>query len=202
MAFNRVILTDEYAYFNRQLASYYTRINPQILWQQPENNMFGKKVKQPRLSANYSEDGSLTYVHSGKKHSSLPYPSQIMELRHSIRDLLYRYKIPVGKMDFAVANKYRDGNDYIGWHSDDEGGIDQFYPIVRCSFGASRMFQWRLKGKDDEGKKHKTNVMHLGDGDVMVMMGGFQTKYEHCIPKEKDEMHERINITFRTMKPQ
>ena len=42
-------------------------------------------------------------------------------------------------------NLYHDGNEGIGWHSDDEKSIGDNSPIVSVSIGAERKFSFKHK---------------------------------------------------------
>lgn len=187
------IINDDYAYFFKAVPSYYNRLNPQINWQQLENKAFGKNVKQPRLSANYSLHGTLQYTYGGKERDSLLMPSQVLYMRSVLRDVASKYSMNFGEMNFCVANKYRTGKDYIAWHHDDDPKIDDRFPVVSVSFGTPRLFNWRSK---------ETNISQsvtLHDGDVFVMMPGFQEKFEHTLPRYLTVNSERISLTYRTM---
>ena len=43
-----------------------------------------------------------------------------------------------------LVNKYMNGNDYIGAHSDDESGLDKV-GVVSISYGAERIFGFNIK---------------------------------------------------------
>lgn len=189
------IINEEYAYFFKALPSFYNRVNPQMHWQQLESKMFGKNVKQPCLSQNYSIHGDLKYTYSGKKRDSLIMPSQVLFIRSLLRDVAAKYSMNFGEMNFVVANKYRTGKDYMAWHDDNEEGMDKRFPVVSASFGTARTFVWRNK---DTNLKQSISIT-LYDGDVFVMKPGFQEKYEHSIFKDNKVNSERISLTYRTM---
>jgi alkylated DNA repair dioxygenase AlkB len=95
----------------------------------------------------------------------------------------------------AIVNRYKNGNDGVGWHADVGSNENQEYPIVSMSFGATRYFDVRFK---NEKKKKKRFELH--SGDVIVMMPGTQAMFEHQVPKQKNVKDSRINVTFRVYK--
>ena len=82
-----------------------------------------------------------------------------------------------------LVNLYRDGQDCMGWHSDDEKELGQQPTIASISLGAERKFKI----------KHKhTNEQHdliLQSGSCLIMNGHSQRDYQHCLPKQQ-----RLNI--------
>ena len=90
-----------------------------------------------------------------------------------------------------VLQFYRDGQDGVGWHSDDDVCVEKHPTLVSMSFGESRGFWVRHKTQHDE--RYKFELHH---GDLLVMCGDMQEHYVHKVPKEKDK-GPRINLTFR-----
>ena len=86
---------------------------------------------------------------------------------------------------------YRDGNDSMGLHSDDERDLDPHAPICSVSFGATRMMNWR--SKSGTGREN----LDLCNGDVLIMQHGVQRDWKHGIAKTRKSVGERINLTFR-----
>ena len=90
-----------------------------------------------------------------------------------------------------LVNKYMDGNDYIGAHSDDETGLDTV-GVISISYGAERIFRIRKKETKqhicDEPTTH-CSIIHMG--------GNFQKLYTHEIPIQKKIKEPRISFTFR-----
>lgn len=90
-----------------------------------------------------------------------------------------------------LINRYCDGDDYIGPHSDDEKSLAN-NGVVTLSFGQERIF--RIKDK-----KTKTKIMDVivKDCDMYHMTGEFQKHFTHEIPKQKGAKDVRISLTFR-----
>jgi alkylated DNA repair dioxygenase AlkB len=90
-----------------------------------------------------------------------------------------------------LVNKYIDGNDYIGAHSDEENGLDSI-GVVAISYGSERIFRIRDKSNKtivcDEPTTH-CSILHMG--------GNFQKLYTHEIPIQKKIKGSRISFSFR-----
>ena len=93
----------------------------------------------------------------------------------------------------ALLNLYRNGQDSMGYHSDDEKELGKNPVIASVSLGATRKFLLRHK-HDVNFAKHD---LQLSQGSLLVMKGATQHFYKHSVPKTKMPVGERINITFR-----
>jgi alkylated DNA repair dioxygenase AlkB len=97
--------------------------------------------------------------------------------------------------DYVFINRYRNGNDSVAWHSDNDAECDPRRVIASLSLGATRTFE--LRPLRASGLNHKKVAVELADGDLVVMRGATQLNYEHRIPKEPQVAGERLNLTFR-----
>lgn len=183
------------------------------LWNhpRPSANLYGKKYVIPRDEVRMTEDKCLEpYFYSGHNVPTISMTSQVL----NIKEWLQQYLVEDPTMEppnfnEAFVLRYRGGNDSISWHTDNKPHIDQRYPIVSLSFGASRNFQIRRKKKKNETTMDKTKTpittICLSHRDVMVMYPGMQDSYEHQIPKQKKGLGvsndtDRICIVFRVIK--
>ena len=98
------------------------------------------------------------------------------------------------KMRFngVLLNLYRDGNDSMGWHRDNEVELGKEPTIASVSFGASRDF--KLRHTSD--KSLLINQV-LEDGSLLIMAGQCQDYWLHSLPVRKRVKEPRINLTFR-----
>mmetsp|Transcript_39705 Transcript_39705/g.83474 ORF Transcript_39705/g.83474 Transcript_39705/m.83474 type:complete len:316 (+) Transcript_39705:131-1078(+) len=99
--------------------------------------------------------------------------------------------------NYCLLNHYRDGEDNMGYHADNEASLDPHTPIASVSFGITRSFDVRPMKKDSIGKRSRVARIALGDGDLLIMLHPMQSHYQHSIPVEKRVVGERINLTFR-----
>lgn len=92
-----------------------------------------------------------------------------------------------------MLNLYHDGNEGMGWHTDDEKELEENGVIASLSFGAARKFSF----------KHKTTKekidFHLASGSLLLMRGETQKHWLHQLPKTKKVHQPRINLTFRNI---
>jgi alkylated DNA repair dioxygenase AlkB len=158
-------------------------IEPQ-LEEKPEIIIFGKKCKQQR-NIGFFSDKSIGYKYSKKMMESKPLTKSMSELLTIINNIIG------AEFNGILVNKYMDGNDYIGAHSDDETGLDAL-GVISISYGAERIFRIRKK----ETKQHicdeittHCSILHMG--------GNFQKLYTHEIPIQKKIKEPRISFTFR-----
>jgi alkylated DNA repair dioxygenase AlkB len=158
-------------------------IEPQ-LEERPEIIIFGKKCKQQRNVAFFSNE-SIGYKYSNKMMESKPLSQSMNELLQIVN------KDTCAEFNGILVNKYMDGNDYISAHSDDETGLDSV-GVVSISYGCERIFHIRNKETKeimcDEPTTH-CSILHMG--------GNFQKLYTHEIPIQKKIKEPRISFTFR-----
>lgn len=155
-------------------------------WQQREMNIYGKRVLQPRLTAWYGDPGR-TYVYSGIRNTALPWTDLLRELRRRIEDCTDL------RFNSVLLNYYRDNNDSMGFHSDDEKELGPEPAIASLSFGDTRTFLFKHKSNRDL----KTVSVPLTDGSVLLMKGTTQRFWKHAINREARPCGPRINLTFR-----
>jgi alkylated DNA repair dioxygenase AlkB len=135
------------------------------------------------------------YKYSGIMQSSEAIPEEMHDLLERLGEIAdVDYSNLINRVAIVV-NYYAGGEDNIGWHADDEPCIDQSYPIVSVSFGATRDFKIRKKADRKE-----VYTLPLADCDVLIMQPGMQEAYQHSLPKRKNIDSPRINITVRIVK--
>jgi len=161
-------------------------------WRQERLRMFGREVDAPRLTAWYGDPG-CRYAYSGVVHDPRPWPPEIADLRDR---LCHALEVP---FDGVLANRYRDGRDSMGWHSDDERELGPRPVIASLSFGEERRFLLRERGVAS-GREAATHEIVLGHGSLLVMRGDSQRRYRHSLPKSARCRGERVNLTFRVVR--
>ena len=158
-----------------------------VQWQQESIVIYGKTHRVPRLSAWYADDGK-SYEYSGLKKSGLPWLQVLLQLKQKIQQVTNTY------FNSVLVNLYRDQNDSVGWHSDDEPELGQQPVIASLSLGQNRTFQ--LKHNQDKSLKQSIELVH---GSLLIMQGNTQHYWQHQVPKSKQPMSERVNLTFRNV---
>ena len=165
-------------------------VRHKIDWEHRGFRMFGRDIKQPRLTAWY---GDAAYTYSGQRHEPRAMPLALVEIRVQLDQ---RLDANFG-FNTCLCNLYRDGRDSVAWHADDEPELGAEPDIASVSFGASRAFQIRRANQLARRIGPQTYEVELRHGDVLIMSGRSQLDYEHSVPKRAGAIGERVNLTFR-----
>ena len=166
--------------------SYFDRLQTELDWQQDTLIMCGKPIPVPRLQAWYGDD-SAHYSYSGLSLTPKPWVPVLSELRQQLEDFTGE------AFNSVLANLYRDGNDSVGWHSDDEPELGRNPVIASLSFGHPRRFSLRSR------RNRQIHHLDLAAGSLLVMSGETQHNWHHQIAKTKHCTGPRINLTFRNI---
>ena len=151
----------------------------------PEIIIYGKVCYQHRNVGFYS-DNSDGYNYSTSKTPSKKMHPCLRELLIYINDKFdYNY-------NGILINKYCNGEDYIGKHSDDERGLDPTVGVITLSYGAIRQFRIRHKITGKLAVNIPTDPTK-----IIQMSGHFQKEFTHEIPIEKKINEPRYSFTFR-----
>ncbi len=155
-------------------------------WRQEEITVYGKLYLQPRLSAWH---GDLSYSYSGIRLESKPWTPTLLGIKARAEAL-------TGKIfNSVLLNYYRDHNDSMGMHSDDERELGRQPAIASLSLGEERTFLLKHKTR----KELKTVKLVLPPGSLLLMQGDTQRYWRHGINKERKPCGPRLNLTFRTI---
>ena len=180
-------------FFNQQEAdSLQKTLTETIAWEQGEIMMFGKKVLEPRLTAWYGEAGK-SYTYSGKTQYGLTWTDALSLIKNKVEAAcqpIINYQPSL--FNSVLLNYYRNGQDSMGWHADDEKELGRNPVIASLNFGESRRFLFRRKA--DKNIKHEILLTH---GSLLIMAGEMQHYWQHAVPKEPKKNLPRINLTFR-----
>lgn len=160
----------------------YSALLDELAWESREIVLFGKRIPQPRLIA---WAGSFGYRYSGQTlEPRAPSPA--------LRALTERVNAAVGvPFNHVLVNRYRNGHDSMGMHSDAEPELGRDPVVASLSFGVARRFVVVPRSK---GPRFSCS---LGHGDLLVMGGTCQANYRHGVPKAADVSGERLSATFR-----
>lgn len=155
----------------------------QLTWERGEISMYGKKIPVPREESLFGDD--LNYSYRGVEIKAEPWPEFLLDIRNRIQEL------SGFKFNFAVGNRYMDGKDSIGWHSDNFPQIGKRPPVASLSLGSTRRFKLKHIESGD------TVDYDLESGSLLIMLPGCQEEWLHAVPKTSRPVGERINWTFR-----
>ncbi len=155
------------------------QVNPPIV-------VYGKPAIQRRSVGFFSDSCRDGYHFAGQVAAAEP-------LTHSMHTLLELVNAAF-HADFngVLVNHYKDGNDYIGKHSDDVSALCPRSGIAMVSYGAPRMFRVRSKTTNDIVLDIPTTST-----ECWIMGGDFQREFTHEVPVQKKVKECRYSFTFR-----
>ena len=182
-------MTQHYKYVNRFLykkeADYlYNRLNKEIPWSvvkyyKPERGY----VITPRETWCAGIHNRLDLKNFNYQWNKIP--KWLLPLKQLVEDECNE------EFNFMLFAKYRNENDSITFHSDDERFLGDNPTIASITVGETRPFQ--LKNK----VSREIETFNLSHGDLFVMQNNCQKDYLHSVPKQKEQLSTRISITFR-----
>ena len=177
---NKNLSTDIFDYhpglFNKNQSSLIMRrLIDEIKWEQKIVEMYGKQVVTPRLTAWF-----------GYQLPLLPWTKELLQIKETVE------KLSSIEFNSVLLNYYRDGNDSVAWHSDNDDVVGKNRFVASVSFGQERFFD--IRNKSDH--TNKSSIL-LEDGSYLLMKNDFQENWQHRVAKSKTPMKERLNLTFR-----
>ena len=167
--------------------NYYTQLVEKVEWVQNRIKIYGKENWVPRLEAWYGDPG-MSYTYSGIRQEPKPWIDELLEIKYAIE--------PQANTTFnsVLINFYRNGQDRVGWHSDDEKELGEAPIIGSVSLGATRKF--KLRHKNFPENRLQTSL-ELENGSLLLMKGDTQKFWKHEIPRTALPLDGRINLTYR-----
>jgi alkylated DNA repair dioxygenase AlkB len=170
----------------REANRYFDLLLQNIQWKNDEANILGKHIITKRKVAWYG-NSDYSYAYSNTTKQALAWTRELSVLKRLIEEITGE------SFNSCLLNLYHNGNEGLGWHSDDEKSIGKYTPIASLSFGAERKFSFKHK------QTKQTVSLVLGHGSLLVMKGATQTNWLHSLPKSNRITQARINLTFRMM---
>ena len=156
-------------------------------WEFDQIYMFGKLITTKRKVA-WVGDEACTYTYSGVEKKPQPWTPELLDIKSELE------KVAQWRFNSCLLNLYHDGNEAMGWHSDDEKELDQAAPIASLSLGGARKFSFKHK------INKTTTSLTLETGSVLVMHAPTQAFWHHSLLKTKRSVPARINLTFRSIR--
>lgn len=158
-------------------------LQSRLAWLSADRRMYDRRVAVPRLLA------SACPAELG------PTAGPLVAAMHG--ELTRHYATALPELTFAF---YRDGEDSVAWHRDRELRDWPEAIVAIVSLGGPRRFQVRpfdLQRGQGRGSSFGLNV---GWGDLLVMGGACQHRFEHAVPKMA-HAEPRMAIMFRPRGP-
>lgn len=174
----------EQFYSLEESAELYKWLVLQQQWPDNHYSLAGRTFTLPRKQTWHADPG-IHYSYTNNLLKTRPWTPLLSQLRQSIQAHL--------KCEFnsVLVNCYRNGDDYVGWHADDEAELGPNPLIVSLSLGARRTFAYQHK------QLNLTGSLSLSSGSLLIMQPSFQHHWLHAVLPEPAVQQGRINLTFR-----
>lgn len=174
---------------DEQLEQFYEALLNNIQWENERVIMFGKEIITKRKVAFFS-DPSISYRYASKTKIGMPWTSTLITIKNIVESITKE------SYNACLLNLYHNGEESMGWHSDNEKEIIANSSIASLSLGANRKFSFKHKVSKE------TVTIELENGSLLEMKGSVQTHWWHALIKSKKVTDARINLTFRQMHTQ
>ena len=123
-----------------------------IPWQQEYLKIAGQLRAVPRLQCWMGDHGSH-YGYSGVRLSPCPWDETVKSIHARVSEL------SGALFNSVLINYYRDGQDSVAWHADDERELGEAPVIASVSLGAERIFEMKEKN-NSPAKKYRLPLRH------------------------------------------
>lgn len=160
------------------------QLQQQLAWSQDTIIMFGKQVKIPRQQV-WMGDSHCRYRYSGTTFEPTPWHPSVKRLADEVSQFLQQ------PFNCVLLNLYATGQQYMGWHADNETELGDYPVIASVSLGATRRFE--LKHREQSWQL----ALDLTPGSLLLMAGRCQQHWLHRLPKQSKVTTSRLNLTFR-----
>jgi alkylated DNA repair dioxygenase AlkB len=157
-------------------------------WESDQIIMFGKLVTTSRKVV-WVADPECLYTYSGIQKIPQNWTNELLQIKHKLE------QVTGHNYNSCLLNLYHNGNEGMGWHSDNEKELDSTTPIASVSLGARRKFAFRHK------QDKTTTSVFLENGSLLMMHPPMQEHWQHSLLKTKIVTSPRINLTFRKILP-
>lgn len=178
---------------------YYNILEQNLTYNATEDskvNIFGKEYEISRKQVAYGDPGT-TYNFAGITVPARSWDDQsdivcrvLKNVKKDVEDILGR------KFNFCLINRYKDGKDYIGYHTDDSRQLGDDVCIAGVSLGAVRDVSF-IPIQFIPKKMPKHINLQLDHGSLFVMNHPTNTYWKHSIPKRANVITPRISLTLR-----
>ena len=148
---------------------------------------FGKTVQVPRGQASFTLNAEIHYDY---KVSGGSPPNVVMS--DTLKEITKEVNAALGtNFNTILLNKYKNGDDCIGFHRDRETGWALGSGFATLSFGAERDFRVKYEASG------KTDTFAHRNGQVIYLPHPLNQECLHSVPKRKKVKECRISLTFR-----
>ncbi len=175
-----------------EATSCFTQLLNQHDWPESDYEVFGRRFSLPRQQTWHADEG-IVYSYHNNLLTTRPWTPLLQSLREKVE------AATGNRFNAVLVNLYRNGDDYVGWHSDDEKEMGEEPVIASLSLGAERLFSYRTYQPDPDTPRESGQVS-LPSGSLVLMQAPFQQHCEHAVLRD-ETTSPRINLTFRYVFP-
>lgn len=165
---------------------YLIELQKGISWEQDVIHLFGKTFITQRRVAWFGDE-PYEYKYSKISRVAKPWTNVLKQIKEIVESNCDE------SFNSCLLNLYRDGNEGMGWHADNEKELKRNGTIASVSIGAERKFSFKHK------VSHEVVDINLENGSALLMKGEIQQFWKHCLPKSKKISKPRVNLTFRNI---
>jgi alkylated DNA repair dioxygenase AlkB len=165
---------------------YLIELQKGISWEQDVIHLFGKTFITQRRVAWFGDE-PYEYKYSKISRVAKLWTNALRRIKEVVETNCDE------SFNSCLLNLYRDGNEGMGWHADNEKELKRNGTIVSISLGAERRFSFKHK------VSHEVVDINLENGSALLMKGEIQQFWKHCLPKSKKISKPRVNLTFRNI---
>ena len=182
----------EVTYFGRvmnlsEADRYFKQLLEKIDWRPDEVVIAGRRIVTKRKIAWYG-DSAFSYVYSGTAKQAREWTTELRALRELAQTFTG------STFNSCLLNLYHNGEEGLGWHSDNEDTLVKNGAIASLSLGAERKFVFKHR------KTKESVSIRLEHGSLLAMKGETQSHWAHSLPKTVKVTEPRISLTFRRMR--
>lgn len=186
----------------------FTTLESTLDWQRPSLSVHGQTHPIPRRQV-WMGDIGARYRYSGSLFEPTPWLPVAWHLgelsRRAINDELgvqSDQKVRIephinASFNSLLANRYANGDDRMGWHSDNEPELGDRPVVLAISLGQMRPLRFKGHPRSPYADSPAFNLW-LPHGSLLVMGRGCQDRLHHALPPRKlDGL--RISLTYRQL---
>lgn len=166
---------------------YFKQLLGEVDWRPDEVVIAGRRIVTKRETAWYG-DSAFSYVYSGTAKQAREWTAELLALRELAQTFTD------STFNSCLLNLYHNGEEGLGWHSDNEDTLVKNGTIASLSLGAERKFVFKHR------KTKESVPILLGHGSLIAMKGETQSHWAHSLPKTVTVKKPRISLTFRMMR--
>jgi len=160
-------------------------------------NMAGREVLAPRLMVGFSVRYNFNIVTEDVREIK---ESAVLQGIIDWANRIFKSFLNGHEFNSALLNHYRNGEEYIGYHSDNTQRLYKHSPVFTLTLSANPEGEQRKFYLKNIKNSHVSKI-DCEHGQVLIMGGKCQETHKHSVPKisgkRAPDVPGRISITLR-----